>query len=73
MITGVPSMKRDMKDVTVLVDGDITEKEGKISLPAKRRHSCLPGLLQTDPANPGRRNSAQRQSNKKEPWYPISI
>ena len=72
MITTVPSRKKEVKDVNILVD-DITEKDGKISLPAKRRHSCLPGLLQSDPATPGRRNSAHRQSNKKEPWYPISI
>ena len=73
MITGVPSTKRELKDVNISVD-DITEKDEKIArLPAKRRHSCLPGLLHSDPANPGRRNSAHLQSNKKEPWYPISI
>ena len=72
MITTVPGTQKEIKNVNTLVD-DITEKDLKFSTPSKRRHSCLPGLLQSDPVNPGRRNSAHRKCNKKEPWYPISI
>lgn len=63
---------KDMKEVNILVD-DITENDLKLPMPAKRRHSCLPGLLDSDSAKIGRRNSLNRQCNKKEPWYPISI
>ena len=62
------------KDVNIPMDpsgSDVTGQDLKFSLEkAKRRHSCLPGLL---PSVPGRRNSAHRQTHKKEPWYPISI
>ena len=63
---------KQIKEVNILVD-DITEQDLKLPIPAKRRHSCLAGLLQSDSANLGRRNSANRRCDKKEPWYPISI
>ena len=67
MIPAMPGTRKEMKDVNILVD-EITEEALKLSIPAKRRHT-----IQSDSVNPGERNSAQPQSNKKEPWYPISI
>ena len=50
-----------------------SENDLKLPMPAKRRYSCLPGLLQSDSANIGKRNSVNRHCNKMEPCYPISI
>ena len=75
MDPAMPSTQKEMKNVNILMD-DITEEDLKLSIQAKRRHSCLPDLLQSDYVNPsdsGGRHSAHLQSNKKEPWYPISI
>ena len=60
---------KDTKDINIPMDPSGSDLKFSLEK-AKRRHSCLPGLL---PSVPGRRNSAHRQTHKKEPWYPISI
>ena len=61
---GLPGKQREVKDVNILVDDVTTEEQLRLSIPAKRRHSCVPGSYQLDAVNIGRRYSANIRDTK---------
>ena len=63
MMPALPGRQREVKDVNILVD-HIAEEDLSLSVPAKRRHSCVPGSYQLDPATSGRRYSAHIRETK---------
>ena len=58
-----PGKQREMKDVNILMD-NTTEESLRVPIPAKRRHSCVPGSCQLDAVNIGRRYSAHIRDTK---------
>ena len=64
MMPAMPDRPRELNDINILVD-DITEEESSLSIPGKRRHSCVPGSShQLDPLIIGRRYSAHIRETK---------